>query len=121
MTAMGASFAAINLEVGLALLAALVLGIGMVRPRGPNGRAEALLAATGFALLFAGTFAGLSPAGEAFGGAWGIGPLSILYKRLFLAAGALTALLACPSGEPQPAIPRGRIGEALGLMTLSVT
>jgi NADH-quinone oxidoreductase subunit N len=118
---MGASFSAINLEVGLALLAALVLGVGMVRPAGRNSRTEALLAAAGFGVLFAGTFAGLSPLGEAFGGAWGIGPLSILYKRLFLAAGALTALLACPSGEPQPAIPRGRLGEALGLMTLSVT
>ena len=45
----------------------------------------------------------------------------MLYKRLFLAAGALTALLACPSGEPKPSIPRGRLGEALGLMIFSVT
>lgn len=118
---MGASFAAINLEVGLAVLSALVLGVGMVRPVGHHGRLETRIAAAGMAVLFLGTFVGLSPQGEAFGGAWGVGPLSVLYKRLFLLAGALTALLACPGGEPQPAIPRGRLGEALGLMTLSVT
>ncbi|HEY5998472.1 MAG TPA: NADH-quinone oxidoreductase subunit N [bacterium] len=118
---MGASFSAINLEVGLTILAAVVLGVGMVSPKGRNGRAETLLAAAGFGLLFAGTFAGLSPLGEAFGGAWGTGPLSVLYKRLFLAAGALTALLACPGDEPQPPIPASRLGEAMGLMTLSVT
>ena len=118
---MNGMFAAIALEVGLAVLAALVLGIGMLNPDRRNGRAEAYFAAAGFAVLLAGTYAGLSPLGEAFGGAWGVGPLSVLYKRLFLAAGALTALLAVPCGEPRPAIPEGRLGEALGLMTLSVT
>jgi NADH-quinone oxidoreductase subunit N len=111
----------IALESGLAVLAAIVLGIGMIDPKRKDGRPEALTAAAGLALLFAGTFVGLSPLGEAFGGAWGVGPLSVLYKRLFLAAGALTALLACPSGEPKPSIPRGRLGEALGLMIFSVT
>ena len=111
----------IALESALTVLAAIVLGIGMVDPKRRDGRPEAMTAAIGFAVLFAGTFFGLSPLGEAFGGAWGVGPLSVLYKRLFLAAGALTALLACPSGEPKPSIPRGRLGEALGLMIFSVT
>jgi NADH-quinone oxidoreductase subunit N len=111
----------IALESALTVLAAIVLGIGMIDPKRRNGRPEALTAAIGFTILFAGTFLGLSPVGEAWGGAWGVGPLSILYKRLFLAAGALTALLACPSGEPKPSIPRGRLGEALGLMIFSVT
>jgi NADH-quinone oxidoreductase subunit N len=118
---MSGAFAMIALESALAVLAAIVLGIGMVNPKRRNGRPEALTAAIGFTVLFAGTFFGLSPLGEAFGGAWGVGPLSVLYKRLFLAAGALTALLACPSGEPRPSIPRGRLGEALGLMIFSVT
>ena len=111
----------IALESALTVLAAIVLGIGMVDPKRRNGRPEAMTAAIGFTVLFAGTFLGLSPLGEAWGGAWGVGPLAILYKRLFLAAGALTALLACPSGEPKPSIPRGRLGEALGLMIFSVT
>ena len=111
----------IALESALAVLAMIVLGIGMVNPKRRDGRPEALVAAIGFTVLFAGTFVGLSPLGEAFGGAWGVGPLSVLYKRLFLAAGALTALLACPSGEPKPSIPRGRLGEALGLIVFSVT
>ena len=118
---MSGAFAMIALESALTLLAAIVLGIGMVDPKRRDGRPEALTAAIGFTVLFAGTFFGLSPLGEAFGGAWGVGPLSVLYKRLFLAAGALTALLACPSGEPKPSIPRGRLGEALGLMVFSVT
>ena len=118
---MSGPFAMIALESALTLLAAIVLGIGMVNPKRRDGRPEALVAALGFAVLFAGTFFGLSPLGEAFGGAWGVGPLSVLYKRLFLAAGALTALLACPSGEPKPSIPRGRLGEALGLIVFSVT
>ncbi len=118
---MNGIFAAIALEVGLTVLAALVLGVGMLNPGRRNGRTEAYLAAAGFAALLAGSYAGLSPLGEAFGGAWGVGPLSLLYKRLFLVAGALTALLAVPCGEPRPAIPQGRLGEALGLMTLSVT
>jgi NADH-quinone oxidoreductase subunit N len=118
---MNGPFAMIALESALIALAAIVLGIGMVHPKRRDGRPEALVAALGFTVLFAGTFFGLSPLGEAFGGAWGVGPLSILYKRLFLAAGALTALLACPSGEPKPSIPRGRLGEALGLIVFSVT
>lgn len=118
---MNGPFAMIALETGLTLLAVIVLGIGMVDPRRRDGRPEALVAAAGFVALFAGTFVGLSPLGEAFGGAWGVGPLSVLYKRLFLAAGALTALLACPNGEPKPSIPRARLGEALGLMIFSVT
>ena len=118
---MNGSFAMIALESALAVLAMIVLGIGMVNPKRRDGRPEALVAAIGFTVLFAGTFVGLSPLGEAFGGAWGVGPLSVLYKRLFLAAGALTALLACPSGEPKPSIPRGRLGEALGLIVFSVT
>jgi NADH-quinone oxidoreductase subunit N len=111
----------IALESALIVLAAIVLGIGMVNPKRRDGRPEALVAALGFTVLFAGTFLGLSPVGESWGGVWGVGPLSILYKRLFLAAGALTALLACPSGEPKPSIPRGRLGEALGLIVFSVT
>jgi len=114
-------FAMIALESALILLAAIVLGIGMVNPGRRDGRPEALAATIGFTVLFAGTFFGLSPLGEAFGGAWGVGPLSVLYKRLFLAAGALTALLAYPGGEPNPSIPRSRLGEALGLIVFSVT
>ena len=111
----------IALESALILLAAIVLGIGMVNPGRRDGRPEALAATIGFTVLFAGTFFGLSPLGEAFGGAWGVGPLSVLYKRLFLAAGALTALLAYPGGEPNPSIPPSRLGEALGLIVFSVT
>lgn len=118
---MSGPFAMIALECALILLAAIVLGIGLVDPKRRNGRPEAMTAAIGLTVLFAGTFFGLSPLGEAWGGAWGVGPLSVLYKRLFLAAGALTALLACPSGEPRPSIPRGRLGEALGLIVFSVT
>ena len=114
-------FAMIALESALILLAAIVLGIGMVNPGRRDGRPEALAATIGFTVLFAGTFFGLSPLGEAFGGAWGVGPLSVLYKRLFLAAGALTALLAYPGGEPNPSIPPSRLGEALGLIVFSVT
>ncbi len=111
----------IALESALTVLAAIVLGIGMVDPRRRGGRREALVATIGFTVLFAGTFAGLSPLGEAFGGAWGVGPLSVLYKRLFLVAGALTSLLAYPGDEPNPSIPRRRLGEALGLIVFSVT
>jgi NADH-quinone oxidoreductase subunit N len=118
---MGGAFPMIALECGLVVLAAVVLGFGMADPRRNDGRAESLVAVVGFTALFAGTFAGLSPLGEAFGGAWGVGPLSVLYKRIFLVAGALTALLAYPSGEPNPSIPRSRLGEALGLMVFSVT
>jgi NADH-quinone oxidoreductase subunit N len=121
MTPMPGAFAMIFLECALTLLAVIVLGVGMANPKRSDGRPEALVATIGFALLFAGTFVGLTPLGEAFGGAWGVGPLSVLYKRLFLAAGALTSLLAYPGGEPNPSIPRSRIGEALGLMTFSVT
>jgi NADH-quinone oxidoreductase subunit N len=118
---MSGPFAMIALESALTVLAAIVLGIGMVDPKRRNGRPEALAATIGFTVLFAGTFFGLSPVGEAFGGAWGVGPLSVLYKRLFLAAGALTSLLAYPSGESNPSIPRSRLGEALGLIVFSVT
>jgi NADH-quinone oxidoreductase subunit N len=118
---MHASFPAIALEVALTLLAFAILGVGMIRPDRRGGRAETVLAVAGFTALFAGTYLGLTPPVEAFGGAWGVGPLSVLYKRLFLAAGALTALLCWPSGEPNPAIPRSRLGESLGLMALSIT
>jgi NADH-quinone oxidoreductase subunit N len=121
MTTMPGPFAMIALESALTLLAAVVLGIGMANPERRDGRPEALAAAFGLTALFAGTFLGLSPLGEAFGGAWGVGPFSLLFKRLFLVAGALTALLAYPGSDPQPSIPRGRLGEALGLMIFSVT
>ena len=121
MTPMPGPFAMIALESALTVLAAIVLGIGMANPGRRDGRPEALAATIGFTVLFAGTFLGLSPLGEAFGGAWGVGPLSVLYKRLFLAAGALTALLAYPGGEPNPSIPPSRLGEALGLIVFSVT
>jgi NADH-quinone oxidoreductase subunit N len=115
-----ANAASIALETLLTLLAFAVLGVGMLSGARRDGRTEVLLAAGGLGALFLGTFAGLSPAGEAFGGAWGIGTLAVLYKRLFLGAGAMTALLAWP-GEAHPAVPRGRLGEALGLLLLSVT
>jgi NADH-quinone oxidoreductase subunit N len=121
MTPTPGPFAMIGLETALTVLAAIVLGIGMVDPRKRDGRQESLVATLGLTALFAGTFLGLFPLGEAFGGAWGVGPLAVLYKRLFLVAGALTALLAYPSGEPNPSIPRGRLGEALGLMIFSIT
>jgi NADH-quinone oxidoreductase subunit N len=118
---MSGAFQMIALESALTVLAALVLGVGMINPRRRDGRPEAIVATIGFTVLFFGTFAGLSPLGEAFGGAWGVGPFSVLYKRLFLVAGALTSLLAYPNAEPNPSIPRGRLGEALGLMVFSVT
>ena len=112
---------AIGLELLLVALSFAVLGVTMIAPGRRDGKVEAAIAAAGLAGLFAATFAGLGAEVTAFGGAWGTGPLALLYKRLFLGAGFLTVLMSWPAGQPHPALPRARLGESFGLLILSVS
>ena len=113
-------FLSIALEIALTLLSVVVLGVGLVAPTaatGARGRAR------GRRLRGRSSSAPSSgcPGRRGLRRRLGRRAVSVVFKRLFLAAGALVALLAWPSGEPNPSIPRGRTGEALGLMVLSVT
>jgi len=111
---------AIGLELLLVALSFAVFGVTMLAPERRDGKVEAALGAAGLGALFLATFAGLTPETAAFGGAWGTGALSVVYKRIFLGAGFLTVLMAWPAGQRHPAVPRARLGETVGLLVLSV-
>jgi NADH-quinone oxidoreductase subunit N len=114
-------FGIIANEVLLTILAFLVLGIGIAQPGRRDGKAETYLAAGGLLVILAASFGGLMPCAEAFGGVYRVGPTAVLFKRIFLIAGVLTALLSLPASGRHELQPRGKTGEYLGLLILSIT
>lgn len=108
-------------EIILTLLALAVLSVGIIAPDRRDGKIEVLLTAGGLLGLLAASFGGLMTYGEVFGGVYGVEPLAAVFKRLFLMAGLLTTMLSWPVGGPGEILPRGRMGEYLGLLLFSIT
>lgn len=114
--------AATGNEILLTVLAGAVFSVSLIAPaRRDGGKAEILLTVAGLLGLLAASFGGLMPPGEVFGGVYRVGPIAAIFKRLFLMAGILTALLSWPSGGRAEILPPRRIGEYLGLLLLSIT
>jgi NADH-quinone oxidoreductase subunit N len=110
---------AISNELMLLVLAVAVISIGLVREQS-DGKAEIVLTALGLLALCVIDVFGWIPVKPVFGQAYYAGPVERVFKCVFLLAGVLTALLAWPSEQKNPVVPRGKIGELLGLLLLSI-
>lgn len=107
-------------ELLLAALAIVVMTIGMVPRRNPDGRLEILVTVAGLTGLILITLSGGAPSTPAFGGTYQAGPVAQVFKCLFYLSGALTALLSWPGAAKRQLLPQSHLGEYLGLMLLSI-
>jgi NADH-quinone oxidoreductase subunit N len=108
-------------ELLLVLLALAVFSLGLLRSKPTEGKGEVILTAAGLLFLLGLSFAGIQFGQSAFGGAYQGGALELVFKRLFLLAGLLMALLSWPTRRKTDVLPFRYMGEYLGLMLLSLT
>ena len=107
-------------ELLLVVLAFGVISIGLAPGRNSDGRAEVVATTLGLTALLVVSLLGWLPQREAFGGTYYAGAVERVFKSIFLLAGALTALLSWPAPQKVPVLPRGKIGEHLSLMLMSI-
>lgn len=112
--------ATISNELLLTLLAFTVFSISLVSLKKTEGKAEVLVTAGGLLALLVLSFAGTMPHRTAFGDAYVTGPVAAIFKRLFLSAGILMALLSWPGKRKTDVAPFHHLGEYLGLLLLSI-
>lgn len=103
------------LDLALLALALLVFVADLLMPSAEK-RSLGHLVCAGLALILATSFA-IDFSGEAFGGVFVLDPLALWFKRIFLAGGALAALVAV---EPAERIHPRRQGEYYLLLLLSL-
>ncbi len=108
-------------ELLLVILAIAVFSLGLISVKKTDGRLEILLTTFGLGLLLLGSFSGLMPHRAAFGEAYYVGPVEVLFKRVFLMAGIMMTLLSWPGKRRVDVLPCHKMGEYLGLMLLSLT
>jgi NADH-quinone oxidoreductase subunit N len=107
-------------ELGLILLAGVVLSAGLVNGRKADGRRELGISSVGLLVLLVLSIGGWIPSGVAFGGAYASGSLAGIFKQIFLLAGVCMVWLSWPVERREDAQLLDHLGEYLALMLFSL-